>query len=90
MILCSESHLSVDGEEISRDIEAGAGVPHHGVADVDQARVDGLQVGDDAGQLGQEAPGADVAVDDVGEVVDLVCVQPVYQLLQLSVIKHLR
>ena len=30
----AEPHLSVDREEVGRDIEAGAGVSHHGVADV--------------------------------------------------------
>ena len=35
----------------------GTSVPHHVVADVDQVGVDGLEVGHQAGQLGQETPG---------------------------------
>ena len=30
----AEPHLSVDREEVGRDIEAGAGVSHHGVTHV--------------------------------------------------------
>ena len=39
-------------------------------------------MGHNAGQRAQEAPGPDVAVDDVGVMVDVVSVQTVYQLLQ--------
>ena len=46
----------VDGEELRGDVEAGAGVPHHGVTHVGQGGRHGLQVGHHGGQLGQKAP----------------------------------
>ena len=75
-------HLSVDWQEVGRHVEPGTGVPHHGVADVDQVGVDGLEVGHHAGQLVQETPGPDVAVDDVRVVIDAVGVQAVDELLE--------
>ena len=40
-------------------------------------------------KFGQEALGPNIAIDNVRIMVDVVCVQAVYQLLQLGVIKDL-
>ena len=40
-------------------------------------------------KLGEEALGSNIAVDNVRVMVDVVCIQTIYQLLQLSVVKDL-
>ena len=40
-------------------------------------------------KLGEEALGSNIAIDNVRVMVDIVCIQTIYQFLQLCVIKDL-
>ena len=64
-----------------RNIQARTCVSHDRVTHVDQARVDCLQMRDYFTQFSKEALGANITVDNVGVVVDIVSIEPIYQLL---------
>ena len=72
-----------------RNIEAWPCVTHHWVTDIDKGWVHRFQVRDYFTKFSQEALGPNIAIDNVRVMVDVVCIQTVYQLLQLGVVKDL-
>ena len=60
-----------------RNIQARACVTHYRVTDIDEGWVDRFQMGDYLTKFGKEALGPNIAIDDMGVMVDIVGIQTI-------------
>ena len=64
-----------------RNIQARTSVTHHWITHIDERWVHRFQMGDYFTKFGKKALGANIAINDVRVVVDIVCIQAIHQLL---------